>query len=299
MNVYETITARIIAQLEDGIIPWRKEWKGTGEGRIPYNFTTGKPYRGINTLVLLCADYASQAWMTYKQAQELGANVRKGEKGTPIVFWSFPTKKGKGDAEPAITADSKSSEYAFARYYTVFNVEQVEGLQPALPFDVPPFDCIGAADAVVDGYMGSASHPTLAHGGGRAFFSPSRDHVQMPTRESFTSPAAYYATLFHEFAHSTGTAGRLARKMSTANAPFGSEEYSDEELCAEFSSAFLSAESGIANDALLTNSAAYIQAWLRKLKNDPKMAVYAAQRAQKAADYILQRTAVTSSEVAA
>lgn len=297
MNAYETITARIIASLESGVVPWRKEWKASAAGTaFPHNKLTGKSYRGINVLSLLCSPYQSSAWLTYKQAQELGAQVRKGEKGSPVVFWKFDRKGAKDDGGEAVVVDDRKDRSApFMRTYTVFNVEQVDGLQDALPFEAPEFNAIESAQSIVDAYLAGASHPTLAHGGDRACYSPARDHVQMPNAGCFTTAEAYYCTLFHEFAHSTGHDSRLKRKIDNH---FGTADYSDEELVAEFSAAFLSAESHISSDELLDNSAAYIHGWLDKLRNDSKIAIYAAQRAQKAADFILGRFA-SSTEVAA
>ena len=282
-NIYETITDRIIAQLESGIIPWRKEWKSSGSTGLPRNIVSGKNYRGINLLTLMMSDFADSRWMTYKQAQAQGANVRKGEHGTPIVFWKFQTiKDAKGD----------DRDIAWARSYTVFNAEQIDGLQPVLPL-ASTFRPIDTAQQLADAYMQSPSHPTLTHTGDRAFYRPLTDAVVMPQRHAFTSAQGYYATLFHEFAHSTGHSSRLNRELGMVSA-FGSADYSDEELCAEFAAAFLTAEAGIANDQTLTNSTAYIQGWLHRLRNDKAIAVRAAQRAQKAADFILQRSATVA-----
>lgn len=289
MNLYQTITDRIIAQLEQGKIPWKQEWSATAHGTaFPHNHATGKSYRGINTVSLLCSGYRSSGWMTYKQAQEIGAQVRKGEHGSPVVFWKFDKEK---DAD---TGKDRSS--AFMRQYTVFNVEQLDGLPMSLPFELPNFDPIESAERVAAGYLSGLSHPTLSHGGDRAYYQPSSDRVQMPHPGTFNTPAAYYCTLFHEFGHSTGHDSRLSRKIANR---FGDDLYSEEELVAEFTAAFVCAESGISDDSLLTNSTAYIQGWLAKLRSDPKLAILAAQRAQKAADFILQRRADQQLEVAA
>lgn len=291
MNLYETITNRIIAQLEEGKIPWKKEWSASAHGtQFPHNHATGKSYRGINILSLLCSGYASSGWMTYKQAQEIGAQVRKGEHGSPVVFWKFDKEK---NAETG-----KDHTSAFMRQYTVFNVDQIDGLPMSLPFESPSFDPIESAERVRDGYLSGASHPTLAHGGDRAYYQPSSDRVQMPLAGTFHTPQAYYSTLFHELAHSTGHDSRLARKFGQH---FGNDDYSEEELVAEFTAAFVCGEAGITDEKLLLNSTAYIQGWLSKLRNDSKLAVLAAQRAQKAADFILQRRAdqLAESEVAA
>jgi antirestriction protein ArdC len=302
MTAYETITARIIAQLESGVIPWRKPWTATARGtQFPHNFSTGKSYRGANILSLMCSSYQSSAWMTYKQAQEMGAQVRKGEKASPVVFWKF-FKKGGGAAEgeampePAEGGGAAQRGGAMSRLYWVFNVEQIDGITAPLPFEVPAFDPIDSADRIVSAFLTCGNAPTLAHGGDSAHYSPLVDKVQMPYPGTFKTPAHYYSTLFHEFGHSTGIESRCAR---TFGKRFGDETYAHEELCAEFTAAFCSAEAGIGgDDLLLGDSAAYIDHWLGHLRKDPTMAVYAAQRAQKAADYILRKSA-TSEEVAA
>jgi antirestriction protein ArdC len=292
-KVYDIVTDRIIAALDAGVIPWRKEWTATASGKLPVNAHSGKPYRGINVLTLWCEQnekgYASNQWVTYKQAQELGGNVRKGEKSTPVVFWKFDHKTDKETGE--------TESFAWARYYSVFNVAQCDGLKtdaPAIPADGPVFTPLESAELVASRYLESANAPRLRHGGAQAFYAVTLDYVQMPERETFHSPEAYYSTLFHELAHSTRHASRLDRRDDNESAnvarAFGSEDYSKEELTAELAAAFLCAESEIANDATLANSAAYIQGWLKALKNDRAMLVTAAQRAQRASDYILART---------
>ncbi len=283
-NIYETITERIITALEDGVIPWRKEWRTSGKvGGLPYNLVSNKAYRGINVWSLLCSPYASSGWCTYKQAQSLGYQVRKGEKSSPVVFWKFPSK-----AELAANPDAGP----FARFYPVFNIEQLDGVPSALPFadEESTFNPIEECEALTAKYLASGNAPRLVHGGDRAFFSPSRDLVQMPERTTFNSEGGYYATLFHEFAHSTGVKSRLDRAELQAMTGFGDDAYSREELVAEFASAFLCAETGCSNEERIGNSVAYIQAWLKRLKNDKRLAVEASQRAQRAADYILART---------
>ena len=297
-SVYETITDRIISTLESGRIPWRKEWRTSGKAAgLPYNLVSGKPYRGANVFSLLCSGYSQNGWCTYKQAQSLGYQVRKGEKSSPVMFWKFPDKAAK------VEATLKGKDAApLARLYWVFNIEQLDGVPAELPFDAVTFDPLAECEAVTDAFMASASHPTLGHGGDSAYFRPSSDHVQMPMRETFQSAGGYYATLFHEFAHSTGIKSRCNRAELINGDGFGGVEYSKEELTAEFASAFLCAETGCSNEERVINSVAYIQSWISKLKNDKNMAVQAAQRAQKAADFILLRTfadAATSEEVAA
>lgn len=293
MSVYESVTNRIIESLEAGVIPWKREWKTSGKtSGLPYNLVSGKPYRGVNILTLFCSPYQSRGWATYKQAQELGYQVRKGEKATPIVFWKFPSK-----AEKLANPDAAP----FARLYSVFNVEQLDGVPAALPLtDAVTFDPIEECERVTNAFMSSVSHPELKHRGSQPCFIQRLDLVEMPVRESFHSAGGYYATLFHEFAHSTGIEARLNRPEFAKGSTFGDENYSREELVAEFASAFLCAETGCSNEERLNNSVAYIQGWIKVLKNDKSIAVEAAQKAQRAADFILLRSfADVKEEVAA
>lgn len=275
-DIYGMVTERITAMLEAGTVPWRKPWIGGTVG-APKNLKSGKAYRGVNVFILLCQSYPSSYWLTYKQAADMGGTVRKGEKGTPIVFWSFfDDKKNPG------------KRAAFIRYSTVFNVAQCDGVKvPDAP--VPTVkgaaEVIDAAEAIVANYL---TPPTYHKGGSAAFYRPSEDAITMPTFESFTNPEEYYSTLFHEMGHSTGHHSRLDRSGVASTSFFGSHEYSKEELVAEMTAAFLSAEAGILMGTI-ENSAAYIASWLKRLKGDPKMFVQAAGEAQKAADLILGR----------
>jgi antirestriction protein ArdC len=287
MSVYDAVTDRIIESLENGVIPWRREWQTSGKkSGLPYNLVSNKPYRGVNILTLFCSPYASRGWCTYKQAQALGYQVRKGEKAMPIVFWKFPTK-----AELVKNPDRKP----FAKPYYVFNIEQLDGVPVELPLEAVAFDPIEECERVTADFMASASHPELKHGGDSAYFSQRLDTVQMPPRETFKSAGGYYATLFHEFAHSTGVKSRLARPEFVGGFTFGDENYSREELVAEFASAFLCAETGCSNEERIGNTVAYIQSWLKVFKNDKSVAIEAAQKAQRASDFILCRTFASES----
>lgn len=289
MTAYETITNEIIAQLESGVIPWRKPWRTSSTGKLgasplPHNHLTGQMYRGANLLMLLCAPFASRGWMTYKQAQSIGAQVRKGQQGRSIVYWRFDRKDS-----PTSTSDDKRGP--MMRTYTVFNVDQIDGLPADLPFDagdIAAFEPLEAGQLIVDAFLASTSHPTLAHGGGSAFYSPADDHVQMPPKAAFYSAHGYYSTMFHELTHSTGHPSRLDRQHK-GKSYTGSESYSEEELVAELGAAFIAAECGISTAEQLDQSAAYIHGWLSRLRNDSRLVVLAAQRAQKAADFILGR----------
>ncbi len=269
-SVYEIVTSQILAELERGVVPWRKPWRTLPPG----NLISKKPYRGINVFLLALAGYGSQYWLTYRQAQALGGNVRRGEHGTKIVFWKFDTYETE-------SADGESEERksAFLRYYTVFNLEQTEGLKALLA--LPPASPIESAEAIVKGMP----NPPAFEQDAQAAYIPSRDVVTIPSRTAFDSKAEYYSTLFNELTHSTGHAKRLAREGFDIPQRFGSESYSREELIAEMGSAMLCGVAGI-EQSTLANSAAYLKSWIARLKSDSRLVVSAASAAQKAADYI-------------
>lgn len=295
MNVYEIVTEKIVSQLEAGVIPWRKPWASIG---APRNLVSGKPYRGINTFLLSASKYASPFWMTYKQARELGGNVKAGEKSTLIVFWKVSLKR---DPEAAADEVSSADRASFVlRYYNVFNSDQCENFPDKVTAKIaaamtsrenPP---IGECDNII---ANMPKRPEIIHAGAQAFYTPKLDTITLPGVTLFASPEAYYATAFHELAHSTGHTTRLAREGIENVAPFGSAIYSREELVAEMGAAFLCAEAGI-SPAVIDNQAAYISGWLDKLRaaDDKRMVVIAAAQAQKAADFILDRKFKTEAE---
>src|SRR5713101_1353716 len=269
-SVYEIVTAQVIKQLESGVAPWRKPWRTLP----PANLISKKPYRGINVFLLALAGNGSQYWLTYRQAQALGGNVRRGEHGTEIVFWKFDTFETE-------TTDGETEERksAFLRYYTVFNLEQTEGLKALLA--LPPASPIESAEAIVKGMP----NPPAFEQDAQAAYIPSRDVVTMPSRTAFDSQAEYYSTFFHELTHSTGHTKTLAREGFDTPQKFGSDSYSREELIAEMGSAMLCGVAGI-EQGTLANSAAYLKTWIERLKSDSRLVVSAASAAQKAADYI-------------
>ena len=276
VNVYELITQRIISQLEAGTVPWHKPW------RSAMNLISKRPYRGINRLLIGSIDtYESPFWLTYKQAQELGGNVRKGEHGNLVVFWKPCEAKPKDEAE----SDEKGKTYFLLRYYYVFNLDQCEGIpEHKIPAAPDGADVDESAEQIAAKYLKSHG-PSLKHGGSRACYSPERDSVQMPPKASFESTAGYYATLFHELTHSTGHRSRLARKEIEL-CLFGTKSYAAEELVAELGSAMICGVTGIEPKQVQDNQAAYIASWLTALRNDKQLLVTAASRAQKAADMI-------------
>lgn len=271
MNVYEIITARIVETLEQGVAPWRKPWSS----RTPRNPFSGREYRGVNVVLLQAQPFQSENWMTFNQAQSVGGHIKKGERGTPVVFYKVTEKEHR---------DGTTKKGFVLRYFTVFNLEQTEGVPLALPTKaVTPVDRIAACEKLVDGYP---NPPTIVHGGDRASYNPSIDRVQVPSRERFTSAEEYYSTLFHELAHSTGHADRLARKGVVDASRFQSHGYAFEELVAEIANAFLCSHAGIA-PATLDNSAAYIATWAKVLKSEPRWIVEASAQAAKAAEHVL------------
>jgi antirestriction protein ArdC len=270
-NIYDQITERIIAMLEKGTVPWRKPWQvQTG---LPRNLVSKKAYRGINTLLLHAMNYESPYWLTFKQALDLGGNVRKGEKACPVVFWKQLEIEDKQTGE--------AEKIPMMRFYFVFNVAQCDGLKniPAMTEATAP----SQPEAII---AAMPQRPAIKHGMSKAFYAPSADEVAMPDRARFDTEAGYFSVLFHELIHSTGHKSRLNRPTLTESAGFGSNPYCKEELIAEMGAAFLCGQAGIAEQTL-ENSAAYVENWLTQLQNDKKLIVQAAGQAQRAADFIL------------
>ena len=243
---------------------------------------TKKPYRGINVLLTgieaSMQGYADTRWLTYRQAQAKGGQVRRGEKGLSIIFWKMLKKEDFETGE--------LSAVPLLRYYTVFNVEQCDWEKPleveSKPTEHHPHHM---AEAIQKGYVAG---PEVKYGGGSAFYQHIPDSVHLPTKESFNTSEGYYATLFHELCHSTGHPSRLNREGFSTSVKFGSAVYSREELVAEMGAAFLMGEAGLAS-ATEANSASYIDGWLGKFKGDKRLVITAAGAGQKAADRILGR----------
>jgi antirestriction protein ArdC len=277
-DAYQAITDRVIEALEAGHVPWHRPWRSV-RGQLPTSLQTGRAYRGINVWLLslesMRQGYTSPYWITFKQAKERGGNVRRGEKGTQVVLWKPVRKQVENDA-----GENEEHRYLVLRTYTVFNLEQTDGIEMPEEEPLPERDPIEACEAIVTGYL---LGPDIRHGGNRAYYSPALDYVQMPQRGQFDTSEGYYATLFHELAHSTGHESRLNR--GGFGGGFGSESYSKEELVAEMAAAFLCGEAGIEVD--IPQSASYIRSWLKALENDRKLLVSAAAAAQKASDRVL------------
>jgi len=270
-DIAQEITDKFIAAIEGGMVggAWVRPWNLMGD--VPRNIATGKGYRGMNFFLL--AMMGGGVWGTYKQWQEAGAQVRKGEKGQTII-------------RPLMGKDKATDETRIFVWggATVFHSSQFDGYAAPL-VEGKPFN----ANAVAEGLI-AASGATIAHGGDKAFYMPSQDRVQMPVKEAFHTEADYYATILHELVHWTGHASRLDRKLDTTR--FGNEAYAFEELVAELGSCFLSAHTGVSvgfND----NHAQYLAGWLRIMKGDKNAVITAASKAQAAVDMLLANVGQT------
>ncbi|RVG42414.1 ArdC family protein [Sinorhizobium meliloti] len=277
-DTYQRITGTIIEQLEAGTKPWIRPWRGNSRGSLVPRRATGEAYRGINVLMLWLASelagYEENTWMTYRQAQDLGGQVRKGEKGSLVVkYGTFTPKEREDDDERAIP---------YLKGYTVFNVEQIENLpdrfyRPVEELPAAPVPHLETVEAFVRN-TGAA----ITYGGTTACYRPAPDDILMPDRARFVDEVHLYSTLLHELSHWSGAKHRLDRDLSGR---FGSESYAIEELVAELSASFLCADLGVAHDPR-DNTATYLESWLQALKNDKRAIISAAARAQEAADYL-------------
>ncbi len=271
MDIYAEVTNRIIDQLEKGQIPWQKPWIASGSA---VSRATGKPYSLLNQMIL----GRGGEYLTFAQCQKEGGKVRKGEKSQMVVFWKFIEQEDEETHE--------KKQVPFLRYYNVFHINQCEGLKakhmPELPATAKPDE---AAESIIAAYA-QRSGVTIKHQeGDRAFYRPSNDTVVLPLLAQFAETAEYYSTVFHELTHSTGHANRLDRLSKTAY--FGSEAYSKEELIAEIGAAALVNHAGLETANSFRNSAAYVQNWLKVLRDDKRFIVSAAGKAEKAVSMIL------------
>lgn len=278
INVYEMVTNRIIEQLENNIIPWEKPWSGTIDGA--FNRVSKKPYSILNQMLLSkSGEYAS-----FKQWKDLGGHIRKGEHSEIIVFWKmYPIKEKQDDGTEIIKT------IPLLKYINVFHISQVDGVEPLkqkVTHDIEPID---KAEKILNDYW-NRENITIEHvKGDKAFYSPMFDKIQLPLFEQFKQSEEYYSTAFHESVHSTMKTSRCNRQEDRKGkvVSFGSEEYSKEELVAEVGSAQLMNIVGIETTKSFRNSTAYIQSWLKVLRNDNKFIVSASSKAEKAVNYIL------------
>lgn len=295
-DIYQEVSDLIDAQLAKGVVPWKEPfstWAGAHR-----NLNSGRPYRGINVLLLAMTEYEQPLWMTFKGMRALGGTLKydKGDprnKGTMVTLWKRIPKKDKGK----VVIDERTGKpqtMMFLRHYTVFNIEQTEGLEDrmidlgaaSVPWSEGPGD---ECERLVGEYP--PPPPTMEKHHGEAWYSPGRDVVGMPPMSAFDSGDDYYSTLFHELVHSTGHKDRLDREGITKGAAvFGSVDYSKEELVAEFGAAMLCAEAGIFGTKRVEQTAAYIDHWRRKISEDKKLLVQAGAQAQRAVDWMIGRT---------
>lgn len=275
-SVYEMVTERIIYQLKNGIIPWERPWTGIRSGA--HNRVSNKPYSLLNQMLLLHdGEYAS-----FKQWTELGGKIKKGEKSEIVVFWKIqPIEETKENG----TIEFKN--IPLLRYYNVFHISQVEGIEPKEVIELTELQPITEAERIKEEYKEREHIEIMEVVTNEAYYNPTKDFIKVPCKEQYKNIEEFYSTLFHEMTHSTGHKSRLDRLSTEAKARFGSETYSKEELVAEIGCSSLLNIIGIETTKTFKNSSAYIQNWLQVLKNDTKFIVSASSKAEKAVKYIL------------
>jgi len=278
-DVYARVTAQIVTAIENGTGTWRMPWHTSGRFAFsPINVASKKPYRGINTLCLWAAaqakGYERAEWATYQQWQDRGAQVRKGEKATTVVFWKFAHESGEVQDDGAETPAGRS-RLLFTRGYSVFNAAQVDGYTPTADAEASMPERIAHAEAFF-----AAIRADVRNGGNQAFYSPASDHIQMPPFAAFREGVAYYSTLAHEHTHWTAPMARCDRQLGKR---FGDNAYAAEELIAEIGAAFTCAHLGLSIEPR-EDHAQYLASWLRVLKADSRAIFTAASKAQQACD---------------
>lgn len=275
-SVYEMVTNRIIDQLEKGVIPWQKPW--TGVRSDAYNRISNKPYSLLNQMLLThIGEYA-----TFKQWTDMGGKIKKGEKSEIVVFWKIQNVE---DIKEDGTKDIK--QIPLLRYFNVFHISQVEGVEPK-EINFSEVKSIDNAEDILNGYVQRENIKLKHTASNEAYYSPIFDLIHLPLKEQFTDIEEYYSTAFHEATHSTGHKDRLNRLDSSKKASFGSETYSKEELIAEIGSSLILNILGIETSKTFKNSAAYVQSWIKVLKNDVRFIVSASSKAEKAVNYIME-----------
>ena len=287
-DIHQAITDQILAAMETARTTGRRLWDS--QPSLPLNLTTGKPYSGINVLMLWSAalqnGYASPYWLTYRQADDKGGQVRKGEHGTHCVFYK-PWEAQETNHE---TGEVETKTGAVLKSFTVFNLDQIDNIESPAREERPAFQAIEDAERILQ-----ASPARIIEGGPKAFYQPTTDTIHLPAREDFISPEAFYSVALHEATHSTGHASRLARDFSGR---FGDSAYAFEELIAELGSALLNADLGIIGSTL-QDHADYLANWIKILQNDKRAILTAAAAASKAHAFIKGLLANQGQEVAA
>ncbi len=283
MDIYGEITNQIIEAMEAGAGNYQMPWHVNGaDSVLPVNASTHRPYRGVNVMMLWAVaakkEYATSLWATYQQWRDLGAQVRKGEKSTPVVFWKFFHEEGEREASEATERDHHRG--VMARAYHVFNAAQVDG------YDVPTIPQLAGTERIERAeQFFSGLYADIREGGSRAFYSPAEDYIQMPPFAAFKRADFRYSVLAHEVTHWSGATTRLNRNLAPR---FQKEAYAAEELIAELGSAFVCAELELAIEPR-RDHAPYIQSWLNVLRNDRRAIFTAATKAQQAVDWLFKR----------
>jgi antirestriction protein ArdC len=285
-KVIETAVDKIISLMEAGDLNWNKSW--SAKGMTPCNYQSKRPYRGWNYFAALLSGFSSPYYLTYNQVTKMGGQVIKGSKGLPMIFWKpFKVKVEKLDENG--NKVERIERRLVAKSFTVFNAEQIEGIDfKDVELQGKGNEAIAEMESVIENMQ---NRPQIVYKDPTsAYYSPMHDHVNMPKLEQFKDSESFYSVMVHELIHSTGHESRLNRESITSLSGFGSHEYSFEELIAELGSNMLLSLVGIANDNLDKQSAAYIKGWLKPLKDDKMMLYKAATQAQKAVDYIMGTT---------
>lgn len=280
-EVIEKATDKIIALMESGKLNWNKPWTA---GAMPQNYISRKAYRGWNLFTTMFSDFQSPYYLTFKQVSNLGGSIKKGSKGTPIVFWS---KINKETDKTNKKGEKVIKSFLIARDYTVFNADQIEGID----FETIKLNSLGTVEELEQLISEMQPEINIKHStSDRAFYTPTFDYIQMPLKGQFNSTAEYYSTLVHEVIHSTGHTSRLNR-LSLNDGGFDNKRhaYSYEELIAELGAAYLMAIYGISTEKSEKNTAAYLQGWIKTFKSDKQMLYKASSEAQKAVDFILNK----------
>lgn len=284
-NVYQMVTDRIIEQMKQGIVPWRKPWVG-GEG-VAISYTSRKAYSILNQFLL----GKPGEWLTWGQIQDNKGKVRKGAKSRFVVFYSWVADKDE-QGNPVLDPDSgEPRQHPLLKWYKVFHIDDTEGIESKIEKVEadPKLKPVDRAEEIINGYLGREDGLQFHNEreSDKAYYSPSADEVVVPNIRQFSIVEEYYSTVFHELTHSTMHERRCDRKSENRLAAFGNEDYSREELVAEIGSAMLCNRAGLDSEKAFRNSVAYLQSWLKALKNDNRMMVWAAGKAEKAAKYIL------------
>lgn len=282
MNVYEMVTERIIEQLESGVIPWQKPWTGSKNGA--YNRVSMKPYSILNQMLL----QHSGEYATFKQWTEAGGHIKNGAKSEIVSFWKIQLIEEEEDDGTKV-----KKQIPMLRYYHVFHISQVDGVEPKEKIELQELEPIEESERVKREYMDREHLKIYEKITDKAFYTPTFDYIEIPCKEQYKNVEEFYSTLFHEMIHSTGYYKRLNRLESGASAGFGSETYSKEELTAEIGSAMILNRLGIETDRTFSNSTAYIQNWLRVLRNDNKFIISSSSKSEKAVKYIFNENTVT------